>query len=327
MLKRFRSSDYNYDFDTDTGFFVRWGANLQDDPQVAPAPEILDMELSEGDCFGCKNCYKGNSVGKPSHHMTLDTFKSILSKFETLTQIAFGITKVSANPDFFGILEHCKAQGVVPNFTVASHDTLTPEMVAKIAANCGAVAVSCYDVDRALGMVRQLRDAGMEQVNLHFVLAHETFSKALQLLNTLEATPDHGVRAVVFLKYKPKGTFPDCMTPIKGSKCYKILLDVAKEMNIGIGFDSCSAPAVLQVADPETAMFIEPCESGCFSAYVNCRGEFFPCSFAEGEVFWESGISLHDVNSFQEVWDHERVVYWRSALLKNGRKCPLFDLD
>lgn len=328
MLKRYRSTGYNYDFDTKTGFFARWGTTFNDDPQQAPTPEILDMEIADGECFACKNCYKSNNLAQPVRYMSLNQFKNILAKIPGLTQIAFGITKISSNPDFLAIMQHCAAQGVVPNFTVASHDTITPEYAKKVAAVCGAVAVSCYDTVRALAMVRTFREAGMHQTNFHFVLAEETYERAIALLRDLGDRQDHGVRAVVFLKYKPKGSNAGMMTPIKDHTKYQHLIEIAKRMNLGIGFDSCSAPMAEKALEgqPE-AIMIEPCESGLFSAYINVEGKFFPCSFCEGEGDWTEGIDMNSVDSFAEIWHHERVQKWRERLLAGCRKCPMFSLD
>lgn len=43
--RKVRSENYNYDFDLKTGRFARWGKDYQDDPNFAPAPEILNIEL------------------------------------------------------------------------------------------------------------------------------------------------------------------------------------------------------------------------------------------------------------------------------------------
>ena len=41
-----RSEQYNYNFDKTTGYFERWGETKEADPQTAPSPEILDIEVS-----------------------------------------------------------------------------------------------------------------------------------------------------------------------------------------------------------------------------------------------------------------------------------------
>ena len=51
------SEEYNYAFNKRTGFFARWGRTLEDDPQWSPfGPEILDLEISAGECSGRWQC-------------------------------------------------------------------------------------------------------------------------------------------------------------------------------------------------------------------------------------------------------------------------------
>ena len=68
--------------------------------------------------------------------------------------------------------------------------------------------------------------------------------------------------------------------------------------------------------------------------YINSRGQFFPCSFTEGEKGWEKSIN---VLGGEEFWMHPRTVDWREKLLKTTddcdckfkdgcRSCPVFDI-
>jgi hypothetical protein len=97
-IKMCRSEKYNYDFNKKTGYFRRWGKTLADDPDYAPSPEILDMEISticEGIGSGpCKWCYKSNTqVGE---NMSFEKFQTIFHKLpKNLTQIAFGVGSIS----------------------------------------------------------------------------------------------------------------------------------------------------------------------------------------------------------------------------------------
>jgi hypothetical protein len=78
-----RSENYNYNFDRVTGEFARWGKTLEDDPPIAPAPEILDLEISTI-CNGptgkkpCQWCYKSNT--NEGKNMDFETFKKIFHK-------------------------------------------------------------------------------------------------------------------------------------------------------------------------------------------------------------------------------------------------------
>lgn len=62
-MKHMISPDYKYIFDDKTGFFMRWGKNLDDDPEFSPiGPEILDYEISEICSQGCKMCFVPGTV-------------------------------------------------------------------------------------------------------------------------------------------------------------------------------------------------------------------------------------------------------------------------
>lgn len=56
-LKIVKSEDYNYIFDKTNGVFVRWGKTKEDDPVMAPSPEILDCEITTICGMGCQYCF------------------------------------------------------------------------------------------------------------------------------------------------------------------------------------------------------------------------------------------------------------------------------
>jgi MoaA/NifB/PqqE/SkfB family radical SAM enzyme len=137
------------------------------------------------------------------------------------------------------------------------------------------------------------------------------------------------IHAIVFLSLKRKGRGTQ-YSPVE-FKDYKVLVERALKENIPVGFDSCSAHKFLSsVKDSphyiQYEMASEPCESGCFSSYVNAKGEFYPCSFVEGVGDWTEGISVLNSNSFLDIWNDQRVVLWRENLLKHRRHCPVFSI-
>ena len=161
-----KSSDYNFVFNKETGFFVRWGKNQKDDPQYGPSPEILDLEISAGgDCLGkCPFCYKCNGEdGDPTHNMTFEEFKTIFDKLPpTLTQIAFGIMNITTNPDFFRMMEYAREHGVIPNYTCHGLDT-TPKIAKKTVALCGAVAVSLVKKKKTFETIKMFLEATLNK--------------------------------------------------------------------------------------------------------------------------------------------------------------------
>lgn len=325
------SQDYNWLFNTETGEFARWGCAIDEDPIMAPSPEILDIEISTVCHQGCKFCYKSNtSVGT---NMTLDKFKSIFAKFDdNLTQIAFGIGSIDGNPDLYKILQYTRDNGVIPNITI-NGARMTDSDYTQLAELCGAVAVSHYSDDVCFNAVQKLHEAGLKQVNIHQVLAQESLSDCIDLAHKTKTDPRlKHLGAVVYLWLKPKGQRNN-MTPIKNESDYLRLVDVLLSNNVKFGFDSCSANnflSILQKHYPEKmkalSRFVEPCESSLFSFYINAEGIAYPCSFAEG-IPGITGIDVKSISSFDEVWHDPSTEAFRERLLKNCRSCPIYDLE
>jgi len=176
MIRTVTNPGYNYVFDYRTGYFARWGNTYAEDPQYSPVgPEILDIELSTICSNGCSFCYKDNNFhGK---NMSLNTFKILFSKFpKNLTQIAFGIGDIDANPDLWKIMEHCREHKIVPNITI-NGAKMTSELYDNLVKYCGAVAASAYGLDTCYDAVQELTKRGLRQVNIHCLLSEETLAK------------------------------------------------------------------------------------------------------------------------------------------------------
>lgn len=330
MKKIISTPEYNMVFDNINGTMLRWGKTYDDDPDMCPiGPEILDIEISTI-CNGigltkekakpCSWCYKSNTgCGK---NMSLDTFKKVLSVFpDNLTQIAFGIGDIDANPDLISIFQHCRLNNIVPNITVNGMG-IDDKWASLLSSNCGAVAVSHYGLDDiCFNTVEKLKNAGLKQVNIHKLLSEQTYDECIELVE--KASTDKrlsGLRAIVFLALKPKGE-RNKLTMLKDESRYFSILKRARDLGVGVGMDSCSAPSALK-AFPEAAQYIEPCESGLFSFYVNVEGKAFPCSFSEGVGEWSEGIDLTDNNiSIKDVWYNPLLEKWRNNLLNGSNVC------
>ena len=292
------------------------------------------------------NCYKGNGVGQPLHNMTLDEFKIIIDKVPMiLTQAALGICDVDTNPDFFPMMEYCRSKGIIPNYTCNGF-RVTPEVVKETKRLGGAVAVSLRleNKDLTYDTVHAFCEEGMTQVNIHFVLAEETLEDAFKVVNDITSDKRlEKLNAIVFLQYKPKGRNPEAFHSISDVGKYKKLFEYCADKLINYGMDSCSGPVFFKsiVDNPnkeKLAQVSEPCESGIFSSYINCHGQFFPCSFSEGEEDWKEGLDVLNCEDFlKDIWFHPRVVVWREDLTfssqncncefsKLCRSCPVFNI-
>jgi len=332
--KIFASPTYNYVFDKRNGNFARWGCTHENDPLWSEfGPEILDLEISTGECLGrCAFCYKEN--GTPKHetkHMTLETFEDLLSRMGgNLTQIAFGITDVYGNPDFFSIMRHARERGIIPNYT--THGLDLDDFAAELTAElCGAVAVSIVNREKSYDAIMRFTEAGMDQINIHCMLSGNRLEFAKKTVGDVSLDPRlAGIKAIVFLQYKPKGCNTDSFsTPTLEQ--FKELIEYCDDRGVAYGFDSCTAPLYLEAIQghpryEQLEQCVEPCESGLFSSYVNVDGDFYACSFCEGEQEWKTGINVFDYENFNQLWHSPRLGEWRKRLLDNDRACPMYEL-
>ena len=351
VTKRVVSADYNYTFNSKTGFFARWGKTKNDDPKTGHL-EIFDLEVSEV-CNGipapgetvatpCSHCYKSNT--KSGRNMSFETFKTIFDKLPpTLTQIAFGIGDIDGNPDLVKMFDYCRNNthnpNVVPNLTINGYG-LTDEWVDTFVKYLGGIAVSRYDnKDICYDAVKRLTDAGIAQTNIHMVVAQENIDKCYELIDDAVADPRLSkLKAIVFLTLKPKGK-RNTWNVVKDAEAYRKLVQYAFDRNIGIGFDSCSAPTFLAAMKDspnfeQLSQLSESCESDRFSGYANVEGIWSHCSFTEGLANWGT-VDLKTISNFNtEVWNSPEVKKFRGCLTcqdnshvaKEVYLCPVFKL-
>lgn len=326
------SPDYNYVFNKDTGYFARWGKTKDNDPTHAPCgPEIADIEVSTICHRKCDFCYKSNtSKGK---NMSFETFKKVFANLpKTLTQIAFGIGSLNANPDLFEIMDYSRKNGVIPNITI-NGDNLDDIQVQKLTKTCGAIAVSRYEPkDVCYNAVEKLTARDHLQINIHAMLAMETYDQCFQVVRD-SLTDDRlsKLNAIVFLLLKPKGNRNN-LHKIASLDKYKRLIAYAMKKEVNIGFDSCSAPIFLKsIKDhkdyDKLSQYCESCESTLFSIYINVNGEVFPCSFLDDG---NPGIDVTK-NKMSDIWNSDKIVDFRNKLINNVdenncRMCPAFDI-
>jgi hypothetical protein len=336
-VKRVISENYNYKFDKNTGDFYRWGKTVDDDPVFSPyGNEILDIEITDicngvGSEGPCKFCYKSNT-DRNKTNMSFETFKEVFHKFNrNLNQIAFGVdAKGTSNPDMLKIMHYTRENGVIPNVTIADIDD---EMAKELSNVCGAVAVSRYsNKNYCYDSIQRLYKNGLNQINIHILVSNETLDQIYETFNDYLNGEERlkGLNAIVLLSLKKKGRGKS-FTSLNQEKFSK-MVNFALKNNIPIGFDSCGAHKLMKSLNKEDLSkiepYIEPCESfGMFSAYINCKGEYFPCSFAEGEGEWKNGINMLKIDNFlKDVWFSNKLNKWRKISIDNNRNCPLFEV-
>lgn len=336
-FKLLSSPNANYIFNKQDGTMITWGRTIKEDPEVFPAPTIADIEITTV-CDGvkgylCSFCYKSNN--RFGQNMSFEAFKRIFDNLpKSITQIAFGAdSKAKSNPNIWKIMEYSKNNGVIPNITVAEIDD---EVADKLAFYCGAVAVSRYDDKNVCyDSVKKLTDRGMKQVNIHMMISDYTFNNVIETLYDIKTDERlKNMNAIVFLSLKQKGRGRN--HSVLSQEKFNEIVKKANELEISYGFDSCSSLKFFKSLTnndfEKYKNMIMPCESTLESSYINVHGEFFPCSFMEGEEDWETGMDVEYTNDFvNDVWNNERVEGFRKKLLEtkktncfNCRDCPYY---
>lgn len=351
--KILKSLHYNYIFNKKNGFFARWGATKDEDPDFSPfGPEIADIEISsanasdiknktndmlitEGGCSGgCRFCYKG-STSNQTVHMSLDTYKKVLDKLgNVITQVALGLCSADSHPQLFEILWETRNRSIIPNITINPSDSISDDYYKKISEVCGAVAVSVnkHNKDRAYNAIKKLsQDNNMSQINIHIVLAEDTIPFIMDVVNDMKNDERlSAMNALVMLSFKDKAN-TNCYKPITQSS-YNGLVEFCEEMGIRFGFDSCGAPLYKKFIsgksnEKELSKCIEFCESTGFSVYCDVVGSVHPCSFSCGTHAWNHNMKILDYPSILDVWYSDEFKTFRKNLLKNNRNCPIYQIS
>lgn len=336
--KTLYSPEYNYAFRKTDGFFVRTGKTMDHDPDFSPfGPEIIDMEISTICHQGCSFCYKTNT--KEGKNMSLETFKKVFHNLpDTVTQIAFGIGDIDSNPDLWNIMHYARSNGVIPNITIngSKMDSTKYDMLAGL---CGAVAVSHYNTAECFTSIMELTNRirpgnRLKQVNIHKLLSEQTYLDCSQLLDQAKYDARLAkLNAIVFLWLKPKGD-RNVFDQVDKEQ-YQKLVDKAFELEVPIGFDSCSAPMFLSAIKnredyKQLEAMTEPCESTLFSYYINVDGIGYPCSFTEDPDYRRADIA-NCSDFINDIWMGSQAGLFRDACLaakdENGcRKCVAYKL-
>ena len=199
--------------------------------------------------------------------------------------------------------------------------------------------------DPAYDAIQMLTDAGLTQVNIHAFMAEETFDRVMSIIDDVAHDPRLAkLRAVVALSHKPKGRNSDKFHALRDTAQWRKFIAHCNDLGVSFGMDSCSAPMILKAYEgtpdyDRVAPMIEPCEAGLFSSYINTYGQYFPCSFTEGEDGWETGLDVLSCEDFvKDIWEHPRTLGFRYNLLattsgckecpsqSSCRACPTFNI-
>ncbi len=321
MMVRRHGEGYHFVGDTDTGLTMRWGNTMQSNPVCAPWPELADISISNYCTKGCEFCYKdstekGRIMSAEEYDFVLESLTS--GRWGSVFQVALGGGEPLENPDFPRIIDLTRKRGIVPNFTTNGIH-LEKAVAEQIAEKVGSVAVSvnsCADLQP--DKIQILTDAGI-RTNLHFVLDSNSIHEAIDILEGRYNDVLQHLNGVVFLTYKPKGRAAPgkCLKPGDNLTKFVSLTDNNK-CCAHIGFDACFVPVLMRFTKTNVD-YIDSCECGFFSVYIDENLNVKPCSFANNDKYTYSLKKY----SFEEIWERKYQKY-RNEILANSceSECP-----
>lgn len=316
MLIRKHFNDYNFVADTNSGVSLRWGAALGVDAAKAYWPELADISISNYCTKGCEFCYRGSSA--EGAIMMLEDYEHVLDsltneKFGGIFQVAIGGGEPLEHPQFIDILKATKSRGIIANFTTNGIN-LTKKYADSIKNLVGAVAVSAnkYE-DICFDKIKILCDCKIK-TNLHFVLDNQSIVDAINILNGVYDEELKNLNSIIFLTFKPRGRAVKEKCLENNSNLFEFLECVDnKKTSINIGFDACFVPLLMKYTQINTD-YVDSCECGFFSVYVDEYKNVSPCSFSVGSEF---KFNL-DEYTMDEIWNEKFEVY-RNMI--NTMKC------
>jgi len=298
---RRHSENYNFVGNKLSGLTLRWGQTLQENPEVAPWPELADISISNRCSKGCDFCYKCSTAD--GDFLSLEQYSEVLKqlispKWGPPFQIAIGGGEPTEHPELIEILKTTRKLGMIPNLTTNGENISATHMRA-FRKFCGAVAISetSIDPDKIKPLLSQMRKAGV-CTNLHFLLSRRSLQTAIGLLRGDYNQLLQGLNAIIFLTHKPMGrASPN--DNLRFDEEMKFFLSLVDKPSSGIrfGFDACFVPLLLKHTGIDSR-FVDSCECGFFSVYIDEKMNVKPCSFSTGSEFL---FNLSDY-SFNTIW-------------------------
>jgi radical SAM protein with 4Fe4S-binding SPASM domain len=314
MIKRRHGPGYNFLGNTESGMTMRWGATPGINPVYAPWPELADISISNHCSKNCGFCYRDSKPDKS--FIPLDQYEFILDRlcsdrWGSVFQVALGGGEPLEHPDFIPIIHQTHARGVIANFTT-NGEHLDTRSVEAIKGKVGAVALSVArmdDLDAA--KVNLLTDAGI-RTNIHYILDNQSIHEASEIVGGRFNHMLRGINGVVFLTFKPKGRGSEerCLEMGDDLEHFISLIESGAATS-RVGFDACFVPVLMKYTGVNVD-YIDSCECGFFSVYIDEKLNVKPCSFALGDAY-TFNLREHDM---EDIWQHKYKPY-RAEMLSH----------
>lgn len=130
------------------------------------APELVDLKITDFCDKKCGFCYQESTIeGKHAKFHHISAIIDILTRLKVF-ELAIGGGEPTSHPDFISILEYCKWNNIVPNFTTKSlkwiGDTSFRE---KVVENAGSFAFSVTSTQDLIRFAEYIKNFNWGTIN------------------------------------------------------------------------------------------------------------------------------------------------------------------
>jgi radical SAM protein with 4Fe4S-binding SPASM domain len=338
LIKVDKQNKFIATFNTEDGQYIRTGVikngiDTGVDPFMASFPELIDIGIM-GSCAHAKQCTVGcyqGGINNQKPNMTLNNYKSIIDQCKgKVFQVALGgHGDPNKHENFEEIFKYTRENNIVPNYTTSGLN-LTDKEVELTKEYCGAVAVSMYRNDYTFKALQKFIDAGCT-TNIHYVLSNKTIDEAIDILkysrlncsNSPFVYDMDGINAIIFLLHKPVGCGKEeDVLDINNPKLKEFFSLVSKEHPFKVGFDSCTVPGLVNMADINFDS-VDTCEGARYSMYISSDMVAVPCSFDQEHRY---GVNLspnqyNNGHTIKQAWDSILFDNFRNHMQNSCKGC------
>ncbi len=319
MIIRRNSNKYNFIGNTKSGITFRWGGNFNEDPVFAPWPELADISISNHCSNNCDFCYRNSGLNYD--FMSTDKYEFILKsltskRWGNVFQIALGGGEPLEHPDFLKIIELTCDYNVVPNFTT-NGKLLNKNILRLLENRVGAIAISISDINQINDGLISLIASSKIKINAHYLLSEKNIKQGVSILEGKYNKEISMFNGIIFLTYKPMGRARPEHKIVMNEDMVKFFQAINHpKCPTRIGFDACFVPMLLHFTNIDVK-FIDACECGFFSIYIDEMLNVKPCSF-EYRNTWSFNLQEY---TFEEIWNEKLSRYRLEQKNECNRDC------
>lgn len=269
----------------------------------SPAPELIDVSITDKCSFGCYFCYQDSKAR--SKHGPPELVETLLKGLATVPyQIAIGGGEPTGHPDFISILESAYKLGTVPNYTTAGH-LFRPNIADATNKFCGGVAMTYHSfkgLDWFEKTYRKWDEAITKQLNIHLI-ADANVAVNLQDLIDFQKKLKKPL-SVVLLAYYPdvgRAKMNLMMTRTTYTHDLPTAIQMALESGMGIAFSEGLLPFFLSRPEIGVNTQLASRSEGIYSCYVDPKGRMSSSSF--NRKFSRKGEKTIFEEKAQALWE------------------------